>query len=287
LGKIATCCHQKKYLITKLFLGNTEGGTLMGQIFYFSGTGNSLVLARKLAADLGAEVKSIAAYLENPVDIETDILGIVTPVYCLDVPPVVAHFLQVLRLKNTPYIFAVANMGATSGETLGSMKKLLAGRGMKMQAGFTVPMPDCSIVFPSPEKLKQEMLAKLPERLSTIVFDVKAKRENDASLSTCPVCGFVNKTGWVVMDNILSVKSRSVSQEKCIGCGICAQVCPAHCITIKDAKPVFGAGCYSCFACAQWCPQNAISVGFLTPGSHSKYTNNEVTSADLEAANKI
>jgi Pyruvate/2-oxoacid:ferredoxin oxidoreductase delta subunit len=287
LGKIATCCHQKKYLSKTFSWEIPKEGNTMGQIFYFSGTGNSLVLARKLAADLGAEVKSIAAYLKNPVDIETDILGIVTPVYCLDVPPVVAHFLQVLRLKNTPYIFAVANMGATAGETLGSMKKLLAGRGIKMQAGFIVPMPDCSIVFPSPDKLKQEMLAKLPERLSTIVFDVKAKRENDASLSTCPVCGFVNKTGWVVMDNILSVKSRSVSNDKCVGCGICAQVCPANCITMKDSKPVFAAGCYSCFACAQWCPKSAISVGFLTPGSHSKYTNTEVTPADLEAANKI
>ena len=96
----------------------------------------------------------------------------------------------------------------------------------------------------------------------------------------------VNKAGWVVMENALTVKHRKLDAAKCIGCGTCAAVCPADCITMQDGKPVFGPGCYSCFACTHWCPQNAISMGFLKPGHSSRYTYPGLTAAELAAANK-
>ena len=49
--------------------------------------------------------------------------------------------------------------------------------------------------------------------------------------------------------------------DKCIGCGKCAESCPAHIIDIKNRKAKFKKkGCISCFCCQEMCPMKAISV---------------------------
>jgi len=45
------------------------------------------------------------------------------------------------------------------------------------------------------------------------------------------------------------------TDEKCIGCGICAKVCPAEDIVIEDGKPRWLVHCESCMVRFQWCPQ--------------------------------
>ena len=62
-----------------------------------------------------------------------------------------------------------------------------------------------------------------------------------------------------------------VDREKCVGCGKCAESCPAHVIRIAPGrhpgtsgagkKAVFHKkGCISCFCCQEMCPVKAISV---------------------------
>ncbi len=52
-----------------------------------------------------------------------------------------------------------------------------------------------------------------------------------------------------------------LDKELCVGCGKCAEGCPAHIIKIKDKKAVFQKkGCISCFCCQEMCPMKAISV---------------------------
>ena len=49
-----------------------------------------------------------------------------------------------------------------------------------------------------------------------------------------------------------------IDQEKCLGCGACAEVCPTECIVEKDGKYVINADeCLDCGACAGVCPVEA------------------------------
>jgi NAD-dependent dihydropyrimidine dehydrogenase PreA subunit len=58
------------------------------------------------------------------------------------------------------------------------------------------------------------------------------------------------------------VATISLDGEKCIGCGMCTQVCPhdVFMLTGKKALIIDRDGCMECGACAMNCPVEAISV---------------------------
>jgi len=52
-----------------------------------------------------------------------------------------------------------------------------------------------------------------------------------------------------------------VVKDKCIGCQICKNNCPANCIEMVDNKPVFDySKCIRCFCCQELCPEAAIKI---------------------------
>jgi len=47
----------------------------------------------------------------------------------------------------------------------------------------------------------------------------------------------------------------------CIGCKKCAEVCPAHVITMKKGVPVIDRKhCITCFCCQEFCPVGAMKI---------------------------
>lgn len=49
--------------------------------------------------------------------------------------------------------------------------------------------------------------------------------------------------------------------KKCVGCGQCAQICPAHAIEMRQGRPVIArAQCIRCFCCQEFCPRGALIV---------------------------
>lgn len=72
--------------------------------------------------------------------------------------------------------------------------------------------------------------------------------------------GFLQKPFTVIASRILKSYPQ-VDKNTCIGCGKCAESCPAQIITVKNRKAHFPRkGCISCFCCQEMCPVKAISV---------------------------
>ncbi len=63
-----------------------------------------------------------------------------------------------------------------------------------------------------------------------------------------------------VMQRALSSRPK-VSAGECVGCGQCAQICPAKAITMKDKLPhIDRSRCIRCFCCQEFCPKGAMKV---------------------------
>ena len=61
-----------------------------------------------------------------------------------------------------------------------------------------------------------------------------------------------------------------VDRDRCTGCGLCVEVCPAGTLTLVDGKAaVTGDRSLSCGQCAAVCPVGAITVSSLDPDAHT------------------
>lgn len=49
-----------------------------------------------------------------------------------------------------------------------------------------------------------------------------------------------------------------VNQDRCTGCGSCADICPTEAIRIENGKASIGMECMDCGACPRVCPEGAI-----------------------------
>ena len=61
--------------------------------------------------------------------------------------------------------------------------------------------------------------------------------------------------GWLL------TQRPALTASKCVGCTLCAQICPAKAITMKQGKPGIDRNrCIRCFCCQEFCPQGAMTV---------------------------
>lgn len=66
--------------------------------------------------------------------------------------------------------------------------------------------------------------------------------------------------GGKILKHILRTKPK-VKSKMCVGCGICAGICPARTIVIKNKKArIKRKECIRCFCCQEFCPKSAIKV---------------------------
>ena len=112
------------------------------EIYYFSGTGNSLVVARDIAGKIDGKLISIPSVIDKE-SIRTDAgtVGIVSPAYYTRMPGIVERFIGKLTGLQGKYIFAIITVGGIAGDVLQRLSEAIDKRGGKLSAGFIVRMP--------------------------------------------------------------------------------------------------------------------------------------------------
>ena len=252
-------------------------------IYYFSGTGNSLYVAKKIQEQLG-EVELIQITSKerdkNPT-ITANVLGFVFPVYAWGPPKIVEEFLNTAGFKKPGYLFVVATHGGGPGNTLKYTKKLLKKRGLSLDGAFEIQMPANYISGsnpPSPEKaasLIETQRTKLAEICSNITEKRKKTAAGDGMLKSALIHPIFN-----TFAGKQQAKKFSTS-EQCTSCGVCEKLCPVENISLNsEKKPEWGTTCEVCMGCINLCPAQAIESGNVTKG-RNRYQNPEIQVKEL------
>ena len=256
-------------------------------VYYFTGTGNSLAAAKKIAAALGdTELVPVALLAEIPGDIVpvAERVGIAFPVYFAGLPAMVASFVARLRTAEAEYIFGVATFGGSgAASALGQLDGILrqhAPRGL--DAGFRVRMPGNYILLYEPPKgeKQKEMLAAADAEFYRIAEVVRQCRKQELPRSFIEQAVHALMYGRFV--STVREKDRTFSVlDRCTGCGTCVAVCPAKNIGLADSRPVFRHRCELCCSCIHACPVQAIQAGAKTE-NRQRYRNPDVPLVELK-----
>lgn len=71
---------------------------------------------------------------------------------------------------------------------------------------------------------------------------------------------FIKKVFSKLLGAILRTRPK-LKPDMCVGCGICAGICPAKAIVIKKGKAKINRKkCIRCFCCQEFCPKSALKV---------------------------
>lgn len=261
-------------------------------IYFFSTTGNSLVVAWHLAEILGSgdpvSVPASLATNEPYFDaLGADALGFVFPVHRASIPEMLRGFIAAMPTNPNCFYFAVSTFSLFGSNEFWDIDELLAAKGaaLKYAAGIRM-MGNVGLRYPSEATVKKR-LEHMEHQVEEIAMAVSYRQENYFLRANKALDWAVRTyTGYRQQHIHFNINQR------CQACGVCVQVCPAQNIQLHQrvrptasSKPAFSdAGvsanasslsgmattalltpvradkCQACLACVHWCPQSAVSV---------------------------
>ncbi|MDR1421914.1 MAG: EFR1 family ferrodoxin [Coriobacteriales bacterium] len=243
-------------------------------VFYFTATGNSLAVAKRLGGRL-VSIPHIIDRLEP--EYADEVIGVVFPIYGFGLPKMVGRFLRETKIVAN-YSFVIGTYGNKPGACMRNVQRL---------AGFDYAESLLMIDNYLPGFEIGEQIAKLPEKnteehLRQIIADIEGQTSREASTTLMwRATTAVIKGGEKLVMKDTQAQSYSVN-EACTQCGICARVCPAGNIRVFD-KVEFGDSCEWCLGCVHLCPKNAIHL--KRERSAARWRNPDVSLNEIIEAN--
>lgn len=266
---------------------------MMYSIYYFTGTGNSLFIAKKLANLTGSSCKSIPRVMPQ---IRNEVFGshiiIVFPSYLAmiyGIPIVVKTFIESIPNLSSRRITAICSCGGyeivNAVPSVKVLEKIIRVQGGELFNYYTLRLPMNNLDYdhiPIPIETDSEILIELAEKKIVYIADrlhsrsgyiTKRVINNIVQILMKPLFLLLKRASFRSMieiakepensqksfEEIFRLTDRSITvDEKCNSCGICVKVCPVSNIKLEDERPVWMNNCEMCFACHEWCPQKAV-----------------------------
>lgn len=242
-------------------------------VLYFSATGNTKLIAEKLAQRLGDESVNLLTRIRNKdySSIHSDRpLVICSPVYVSELPSFFSVYLKRVSLTGCREVYGILTNGGFSGIAGAQMKRIIKQKGMEFRGYAEFKLPSNHITNKSHAEIDEEEITKrIKESLSkaecvaeVIMHGGHFKNrhiflfEYLVTVPVAPVLCYFNqmtKDFWV--------------KGNCVSCGKCARLCPLNIIEMQGGKPVWKEKrCAHCMSCIQNCPVEAIEYKDITEG---------------------
>ncbi|MEE1035396.1 MAG: EFR1 family ferrodoxin [Agathobacter sp.] len=243
----------------------------MTGIFYYSSTGNSLYIAKRIGARLSAKVFCILNF-QGEVNQFQKII-IVSPVYSFGLPKHVYDFF--ISLPKTTAVHVVLNYGGMLGGADYYTYQLAKTHNINIRSIYAVKMPEnFTLTFSSPRFFNRIILKSAEKKINRIIDNIKNDREFlPPKKKTHETTYEKNKANWHLIAADFSVNSN------CNKCRKCVRVCPAENITVKDDNIIFLDKCVACLGCYHRCPQKAIV--YKNRRKKYRYMNPNISESEL------
>ena len=161
-------------------------------------------------------------------------------------------------------IFIIATMGLFSGDGAGILARLLKSYGAIIVGGLHIKMPD-SIGDVKALKRSDEQNKKLIKnatiKINRTVNAIKRGNPPQEGLGiTYHLAGLFGQRLYFFWKTRNYTDKLKINHKKCIGCGLCKELCPMNNISLKNKIAVAGNQCTMCYRCISKCPKQAITL---------------------------
>ena len=239
-------------------------------ILYFSGTGNSNYVAKRIADALGDALVNlndrIKASDTSPVETGERVI-IVTPTYAWRIPRIVRDWLLKTELRGARLAWFVMTCGSEIGNADRYNRDLCTEKGLACMGTAQIVMPENYIaMFSAPQADEaRQIVAQAEPSIDRAIAAIQANQPFAPTRNNL-YDRFMSGPGNPIFYKFFVKANAFTASSACIGCGQCVKRCPMNNVTLKDGKPSWGKVCTHCMACIGYCPVSAIEYGKKSVG---------------------
>ncbi|MCR5687440.1 MAG: EFR1 family ferrodoxin [Lachnospiraceae bacterium] len=240
-------------------------------ILYFSATGNTEFVSKKLASYLNDDCINLLdrikghdyseIYSEKP-------FVICAPIYVCELPRFFASYIKNVILTGSRDVYFVLTSGGYTGIGGVLAKKMIRNKGMNFKGYDELKMPRNYIASDTYSELTEDEIIRRITDSEGRIPKIAEKIRNGSPLKARHVWLFellITLPFNPIWCRFGHGVKKFYAGDKCIGCQKCAKLCPLNIIHIENRKPVWnGSSCAHCMSCIQNCPTEAIEYGNIT-----------------------
>ena len=213
-------------------------------ILYFSGTGNSNYVAKRIADALGDALVNLNDRIKasDTSSVETgERVIIVTPTYAWRIPRVVRDWLRKTELRGAKQAWFVMTCGSEIGNADKYNRELCTEKSVACMGTAQIVMPENYIaMFSAPQADKaRQIVAKAEPDIDRAIAAIQANQPFAPTRNNLYDRFMSGPVNPIFYKFFVKANAFTVS-DACIGCGQCAKRCPMNNVTLKDGKPVWG-----------------------------------------------
>jgi ferredoxin/flavodoxin len=235
-------------------------------VFFFSGTGNTEIVAGLLARELEQQGCRVDTFAIDHVLIQKaprevsqyDLVGIGHPIHAFNAPRIVFDFIERLPVGQgqRTFVFRDSADPLWHGGATSMVRARLKRRGYDVFYENLFVMP-ANIFIKYDDRLVKQLYNKAVSKARVAAIEILAGRSRLQRNSV-----FLRTLGWFsVMEGVGArfFGKHLRASTACTLCNQCARDCPTGNISIVDGRVRFGWNCTLCMRCVYRCPVGAIA----------------------------
>ena len=236
----------------------------------FSPTGTTRAIVENIAKGLGVAEIAMNDFTQRSgragqeLGITEDLVVIAAPVYYGRLPEEAVPFLKRLDGRNIPAVLVVVYGNREYDDALLELKDIAEERGFVPVAGgafigeHSYSLTSRPIAADRPDGQDREAARRFG-------VNIREKLKDTDALDTLAPLSVPGNFPYLVPERLHMLKeirkqipfTPETDTKLCIGCGICAEVCPTGAVDPEDVTRIDRWNCLICFACVKSCPEGA------------------------------